>query len=218
MPLASATTAVDIDQWLAGNTAYCARYQARLSSTACEQNRKYSREDLRCEGCGGLHDQPPLPALRLVYPARPEFHKEPEPAPLPGETDTGDVCRDEFASLDQAREEDEDLSLLDDLEIELSAAQLEALCPGLAAEIGELVSEEIPSSEEQARADRRKRKPRRGKVAVFMGRCHRCGQYMVNDRERQFSEKDEGVYRCYTCGWRVSPVYVFNRGNPGISR
>jgi predicted SprT family Zn-dependent metalloprotease len=46
---------------------------------------------------------------------------------------------------------------------------------------------------------------------VFMGRCPRCRGFMQNDRERQFNERDEHVYRCFTCGWRTSPIYNENR-------
>jgi hypothetical protein len=186
---------------------------------ACGQNRGRSGSDCRCEGCGGLHEQPlPLPALRLISPARPEYEEEPEKTALPDAPDAAECHQDEFTSHDQVLAEAEDLVFLNDLDIELSDEQLEAFCPGLSKDIGELLTEETPLLDEKARPDRRERIPHRRKVAVFMGRCHKCGGYMANDRERQFSEKDEEVYRCFTCGWRVSPVYAFNRANPGKAR
>jgi DNA-directed RNA polymerase subunit M/transcription elongation factor TFIIS len=216
MPLAIATVATDIETWLAANTVYCSRYQARLSPVACAQNRALRYDDCRCEGCGGLHDQPPpLPALRLVAPTRHASEDEPDTAPL---ASTAEVLQYEVVCFDQVGEADETLALLADLGIELAEEQLEALCSELSEETGEPRTEDTLRLDKEALSDRRDRKSRRRKVAVFVGRCHRCGGYMVNDRERQFDETDEEIYRCFSCGWRISPVYAFNRGNPGQTR
>lgn len=191
----------DAEQWLAANSVYCVRYQARLSMTACDRNRSLSAGDLRCEGCGGLHDQPPpLPALRLVSDER-------------GDTESGaKEDRQSQAANDEPlpAEETEDLSFLDDLVIELSGEQLEEFCPGLPEELAGMSKGEAPLLDEAQPPARLKREAPRRKVAVFLGRCLRCGGYMINDQERQFDERDEEVYRCFSCGWRISPVYVFN--------
>jgi hypothetical protein len=212
MHLAVATTDMDIETWLATNTAYCLRYQARLSMAACGQNRGRSGGDCRCEGCGGLYDQPPpVLALRLVSPARYANENEPDRAILP--VDVEDP-QGEFPNADQIEDESDTLALLADFEVELAEEQLGDLCPGLSGEIGELLAEDTAQMDEEVLSERREKKPRRRKVAVFMGRCHRCSGYMVNDRERQFGETDEELYRCFSCGWRISPIYAFNRATP----
>ena len=67
--------------------------------------------------------------------------------------------------------------------------------------------------EEESPAPRRSKSPSKIKqVAVFMGRCPKCGGYMLNAPERQFDQWDEEVYRCFSCSWRTSPVYEWNRG------
>ena len=49
------------------------------------------------------------------------------------------------------------------------------------------------------------------KFAVPTGVCPRCQGYLVNDPERGDGIWDTGVYRCFNCGHRVSPVYEWNR-------
>lgn len=53
-------------------------------------------------------------------------------------------------------------------------------------------------------------------VRVFMGRCHRCNGYMVHGaKEHHDGATDDEVYRCFNCGWKISPQYDYNRKNPG---
>ena len=56
---------------------------------------------------------------------------------------------------------------------------------------------------------REKKGPRR--FAVFMGRCPRCKGFMINIPERYNDIRDDDVYRCFTCGYRTSPGYQWNR-------
>lgn len=151
--------------------------------------------------------------LRLVSSENHEFQETAEAAGLPEEAVKGDTSAAEYSSFDDMGQEDEDLSLLDDLDIELADESIEDLCPGLSQGINSLLMEESATLQEENRPNLRECRQSRKKVAVFMGRCHRCDGYMLNDRERQFSITDEEVYRCVSCGWRTSPVYAFNQVN-----
>jgi len=103
------------------------------------------------------------------------------------------------------------------------SSQPEVLDPSLVypdvdeEELDDLLSELFPAvSEEQddeqlKRALRRMRKPRQRKIAVYRGRCRKCGGYMAGDLEGQFADRDEEAHRCINCGWRTSPQYEWNR-------
>lgn len=64
---------------------------------------------------------------------------------------------------------------------------------------------------EELEPERPPKQDKHRKVAVFMGRCPRCAGYMLNAPERQYSVRDEEVYRCFCCGFRTSPSYLWNR-------
>ncbi len=211
MQLAAVTSDMDIEHWLAENTLFCFRYQARMSPDACKANRKHSGEDLRCENCGGLDDQGTKQVVRLHNLLRSEnIHPLDQGGLEDPEDDEG--TPDELLTVGVPEDQAEDLSCLEELEYELSDVQLEALCLGLSLEMKEILGDETLESEEWPRSDRQaSRKGTTRKVAVYTGRCHRCGGYMVNSPEAQFSIRDESVYRCFTCGWRTSPGYEFNR-------
>lgn len=212
MQVATSTTDLSIEEWLKANTAYCFRFQARMSPAACMRNRSCSRLDLRCEGCEGLFDQPSTkPALRLVPPEHLDVKEAAEDIEAESQPDPEGDFQDEICILDDEEAEDEDLSLLDELDIGFSDEELETILPGFLNEAEKVFTEEAQPIPEETASDTRHGKSRTLKVAVFIGRCHRCGGYMMNDREHQYDETDEEVYRCFSCGWRVSPVYSFNR-------
>lgn len=204
-----ATTYTFADEWIAQNTSLCLRFRTRLTLEACRKMRQQAESfgDLKCEGCRGLDNQPEPFTLRVASP--PKLLKQPSTVPkvLSGE---------EFAALEPEQEGDEGIEgfeALDDAFADLSAEQLEALCPGLSQELAALFAEDEESEPEvERRTERREaNEPPYRKVAVFMGRCRKCGGYMINALERHDGIKDDEVYRCFTCGWRTSPVYEFNR-------
>lgn len=218
MQLAAETSDMDIEQWLTENTTYCIRYKARLSLDACEINRKHSGEDLRCADCGGLFNQGDYMASSLPRLVRPENIDCPGQEASPDDGQNGEDQESELSMEAGPDDPGEDLSCLDDLEIELSDEQLEALYPGFHEEMNEICGSEASENYVVYHGDRRSR--RKGqvlKVAVFMGRCRKCGGYMMNAPEKQFEIKDDSVYRCFTCGWRTSPGYEFNRNDRLLS-
>jgi hypothetical protein len=112
---------------------------------------------------------------------------------------------------------------LGDIELNLDAGvigQLLGLDAALAFELRSLLNgEEAPDETQEQlvaaychKKRERLNKPRR--VAVFVGRCHKCGGYMMNALERHDGIRDDEVYRCFNCGWRTSPRYQFNRAFP----
>lgn len=212
MQLAAVTSDMDIEQWLTENTTYCIRHKARLSLVACETNRKHSGEDLRCADCGGLFNQGTLTTSSLPRLVRPENIDCLSQEALPVDGEDKEDQADELSAEAGPDDPGEDLSCLDDLEVDLSDEQLEALYPGFTDEMNELCKGKASESDAVPCGDRRgSRKGQARKVTVFMGRCRRCGGYMLNAPEKQFELRDDSVYRCFTCGWRTSPGYEFNR-------
>ena len=189
--------ALNADEWLKLNTSYCQRLSAWLTEKACEANRILSfsgKGDLRCKSCNGLGDQinPSNETLTCsLIAALVDVFEADEPP----EECTEDDGEDVFDEMD-CREIDED-----ELDEELAA-----LLPEYQLHIGkdQALSKKKPQAVES-------RRPKQ--VAVFAGRCRRCGGFMINVPERQFDERDEDVYRCFSCGWRTSPEYAWNRKN-----
>ena len=168
--------------WQAANgVAWCNRMTAKITHATCEENQRKFGY-LRCQNCGGLDSQPePRPECPSLVIVR---SKDLEPvATTVIETLTGTGAND----LDET-EIDE---LLADLFQEDEDCEDEE-------------QREVAYLEDAPEATNRR-------VAVYIGRCIRCNGYMANDREKQFDVRDEDVYRCFTCGWRISPRYANNR-------
>lgn len=182
-------------EWQAANgAAWCQRLSATITPATCEQQRISGRaaSDLRCSGCNGLHDQsepqPDRPVLTFVQ----RTAKEPEESPK------ADACNEGVGI--GADDRHESLCQLDDEELDDFLA--------------EMFPDEIDDEEEQGCERHYIEEPPETKgrrVAVYMGRCSRCGGYMTNDLERHDGIKDDDVYHCFTCGWRTSPEYELNR-------
>ena len=185
--------ALNVEEWMKLNTAYCKRLCVWLSAKACEINSQYSNSaigDSRCYGCNGLNDQ----ALPLEVILNKSLH----------------LALEEVLEADTLTENDFE----DDLDIlEISAmdeSELDAALAELLPEYEVALERAVATSERNTRPVKvRKVK----KVAVYLGRCLICGGYMVFAPERQFDEWDDEVYRCYSCGWRTSPQYEWNRNN-----
>lgn len=173
--------------WLAANSALCLRMDARITVTGCLDNQRQSKFDNRCIGCRGLFDQAePVAATPLPL----DFLDEPEESqPAPEETDFW-TASDDHDRLGPDEDELEELLaeyFPDEATVQQTQEQRELTCVN----------------------DQSKDESRR--VSVYVGRCARCGGYMVNALERYDGIKDDDVYRCFTCGWRTSPGYEINR-------
>lgn len=177
-----------IEQWLEEHSQICRRLHVRLAPRACQA--AASADPDRCAGCGGLHDQSG-PVLKLVQETAPGL---PLAASIPVSEDVGTF------SAEEDFPEDQEEFALRPLDIPL----------GLKGELLSIFAE----WDEELLPERKAKKSRRGGVAVFLGRCRRCGGYMLNAIEKQMGTRDEEVYRCVCCGWRTSPIYEFNRNEP----
>lgn len=173
------------EHWVADNTIECKRFRARISHAACSNYQRLSVVKGRDLHCEGCGG----------------LDKQPVPlslrAAVPPEPSHQKVEVDQSKGISEASELDCDVDLDDET--------LFKLFPEFAAELEAM--DDLPPAQEEEPTQHRK-------VAVFMGRCPRCGGYMQNDIERQFAVRDEDVYRCFTCGWRTSPAYKWNRENP----
>lgn len=215
MHLAVSTS--DIETWLAVNTLYCTRHHARLTVAACASNRQQSLFDMRCEGCGGLDDQPP-PALQTLHLLLSGFSDNPP------EQDTEDCASEMMQQLehltDHATDQGSELLLWEEENLLVALDHIESIIPGIAHDVAALVDEDVsqPDSDpgeallnEAAARDRQARSERGRRFLVFTGRCARCDGYMAYDPDKQFDEQDHDSYHCLACGWRTSPTYAFNR-------
>jgi hypothetical protein len=189
--------------WQAQNgAAFCNRMSATITAITCENNRKKTGIDCRCNGCAGLHDQEqPLPkqsAIGWYFDEKPET----EPATPPGSASSA-TKKDALAALDEIIDDLYASPLpgddFDDVELDLDDEQLLALFPELAQSEKEDSEINFPRFIEYQTA-----MPR---YAVYKGRCKKCGGYVENVRERQ----DDNVYRCLSCGWRTGLEYENNR-------
>lgn len=210
MHMATACTPVDYDAWLAENSAYCHRLSARITLRACLENQQLSTgADLRCVGCNGLYDQtaPTAPRLYLVStPIETETAQEPEALT---EVDLSGLALG-ISPENAARILEQNPALV--RELLALASEDDEQEPAVIEEDG--TEEERPA----ARQDRRDSRGHPRQVAVYQGRCVRCGGYVTNDLERHDDIRDDEVYRCLSCGWRTSPAYEYNRKHPGLAR
>lgn len=149
--------------------------------------------DLRCQGCKGLYDQPgpqlERPVLTFVHHAdkAPNELANADASKKGAEIGADDRCENRCQLDDEA---------LDDFLAEMFPNDADEDEDELCRERSYI--KDIPENTGR-------------RVAVFMGRCTRCGGYMTNDLERHDGIKDDDVYRCFTCGWRTSPRYANNR-------
>lgn len=227
MHMAAACNSDGYDAWLSANSAFCNRLSARITLETCLKQQEKSvadQGDLRCSGCNGLHDQlsPPQPRLvsvsiesgTAVEPATNEFEAV--------------IAHTLPAAPEITTDESVDLS---GLSLDISpdiATQILVQNPELAKGLLEMQAGEDEFDPECTEpADGKEEHPAeiqvRGylpekplRVAVYRGRCIRCGGYMINALERHDGIHDDDVYRCFCCGWRTSPVYETNRRNPGL--
>lgn len=222
-PVAVALT--DYDEWYAVHSAaWCHRMAARITAAACERNRKKSRgiwEDYRCAGCGGLDNQPePIrdggPVLMLLPGGLDDYQGPGTRDQGPEDRNQGRGDRDgaeppeqgeerftaEFWEDDDPEEEDAELDLAELAEIDLES--LDPLTRDLLRALHiKIPGEEDPEEEpEQLFVELPDPPERRGKVAVFMGRCVRCDGAMMH-AAREW--RDDENYRCLNCGWYTSP-------------
>lgn len=186
--------ALNTDEWMRLNTSYCNQLAAWITAKTCDVNRLQSNSkggDLRCSGCNGLHDQVQVRDAELSW----LFH----------------VAIAEV--LIAADSSEDDLSQADPETVTGSG-----VCYPDETELDDLIADLFPCDDIDEETDIRMpvyikepyEKPAR-RVLVFMGCCPRCQGFMQNDREQDFSERDEEVYRCWACGYRTSPVYKDNR-------
>ncbi|HEY6872912.1 MAG TPA: hypothetical protein VI298_09330 [Geobacteraceae bacterium] len=192
-------TALDENAWIAENTSFCNRLSARITEDACQNNRQISVKGNGvscCRGCNGIHNQPERRAIQL-------------------QLVTSHASSDDKAELDRFMLDEEDGA---ETEIEVSEGELDYSEAWIDEEdldekLFELFPDlrEINQEREDSPVEARRPRPEKGGVrfAVYLGRCTKCGGYMVNTRERQ----DDEVYRCFNCGWRTSPEYEWNREN-----
>jgi hypothetical protein len=191
-----------------------------MSVNVCEQNQlrsewdptrvvwyewaKQHGGDFRCKGCNGLHDQPQENEKALSSSLKWALE----------EILTVDFSSESEEHVELETQELDDLSMLEGLGLDLTPEQLEALFPGLSSEIKH-ISEDDGDDIDDEEPPRPRWKPREKpqRVAVYQGRCSRCGGYMVNAKEQHFDD----TYRCVSCGRWVSPVYLWNRDNPGLA-
>lgn len=189
---ANVTAKLETEEWLSLHTGYCQRYHALISTDACSKTRQLSSRlrsvDHRCEGCGGMDHQPD-PAARQQ---RIDLLLK-EEAAAAKEVAGGNETLEDLAEV--LMEDDE---IEDELLSELFPELYESVEDGFSSPVDEEISEQG-----------RGLNPR--KVAVYTGRCQRCGGYMKHDIEGEGGSRDDEVYRCYNCGWRTSPGYDWNR-------
>lgn len=119
-------------------------------------------------------------------------------------TDTVDAAECITDSID---EDDEDQELLSDLFGDAEMEDLDPVMQQLLKAFKSIEEEPVICQEKNYKAT-----SSRYRIRVFEGRCRKCGGYMShNYRECQGPTIDDEVYRCFNCGWRVSPIYSENR-------
>ena len=189
--------ALPSDNWLEQNALFCNRFHARLAPGACVCNRE-GKAAQHCAGCNGLEDhQRELPRSEPVI-----FFSEPDPEEL------DPLSRAFVAALQGILDCDEWEVLIEEPEYYPDANLAKVELNGFYHNLLSLLEDDQEESEEP-RPVPEKKGPRR--FAVFMGRCTRCSGWMVNAPEFYDAIRDEAVYRCYSCGYRSSPSYKWNR-------
>ena len=213
-----ALTTTELEGWYREHeTAWCHRFSSRITLTACRKNRVRSMGacgDNRCAGCGGLDSQPDpndrqKPVLTVIDGGRRD----------PLNDDLMQALHDVLDGIEETDEEPAgfpvDLSLYGaglDEEYPLAALLLSVseLDDGLEEE--EELEEIEPERPELVDPPERARR-----YQVYTGRCQRCEGYMMRgEREGRNGVVDHDVYRCFNCGWRVSPAYADNRKHHGV--
>lgn len=184
--------ALDHQAWLKLHTSYCTRLQSWISHKSCDANRERSSSrsgDCRCFGCGGLDNQ--------------------AQSPVPLNSTLSEILEEVLTEDTKTRTTAYHESALTDHDPDEIHAQLMQLFPDLSVLEPSETTDDAADQERQGR--RTKRGYTRRKYAVYKGRCRRCGGYMTNDIEWHDGTKDDEIYRCFTCGWRTSPEYTWNR-------
>ncbi|EKD36403.1 MAG: hypothetical protein ACD_75C01523G0005 [uncultured bacterium] len=200
--------ALSADDWLQLNTSYCKRLAAWITARSCDSNRVLSSSkvgDLRCNGCNGLHDQvlTATPILTdSLHHALAELLEEDTQQEEQSELQNlgDDSGAMDNLSMDEDDLDDEVLALFPELREFFEVREPEQDVP-LTKHLAE---QEVPITRHKVKASNKK-------YAVLIGRCKRCHGYMQNDIEWHHGEHDDDIHRCFTCGWRTSPVYAWNR-------
>lgn len=233
MQVVTLDNSLDYEAWLAVNTAFCTRHRCRLTAVDCDRQRLNSQgehSDLRCQGCGGLHDQPEAIDEIGEYGKATQRHLKLVTPPVSADAEAVldpfavmllSILNEKYDGVEAEFEPmEEELDYVDDYidEDDLDDEVLQ-LFPELRGFIEECNSAPIAAENENLRGKPQlKTKQYRDKYAVYMGRCERCGGYMDNTRETRFAGKwDDDVHRCLACGWRTSPAYAWNRENPHLA-
>jgi len=191
--------------WLSSNgAALCERMRATITHKQCEINKAGSSQatgDCRCNGCGGLDNQPqpaePKPRpLALIWNAeKTPSTGRPSTAIDPAQIDGLSALNEIIHRLYEDPEPEDDF---DDVDLDLDDEELLELFPELAGTKAEITEQFQAFREYQTEAPR---------YAVCKVRCVVCGGYMNNTRERH----DDNVFYCLACGWRTGPEYERNR-------
>ncbi|MBK5274598.1 MAG: hypothetical protein JJE30_06060 [Desulfuromonadales bacterium] len=189
--------AISSDDWLALNTQHCNRYHARMTPAVCTEN-QLKTDNYLCSGCSGLED------------VQWELERR-EPVVIPCAPEADDPMTQALAgALQDILDGKEDEELPEDPEgDELDDELVEEELNGFHYKLLALMDCEPEEPEPERRPNLEHKRPRR--VAVYMGRCPRCSGYVINDPEMQFADRDNEAYRCFSCGWRTSPAYEWNR-------
>lgn len=230
-------TDIDCEAWSHDHDVkWCHRMSAKITPEHCQHNRTYSKStfgDLRCEGCGGLDNQPvvksPGPVLTLITGGANVDRQLSESEFVQGYGDDyadgiwpDRLTRELVAALrsilentDDVGDEGDDesapeaklLSDVENTENELASDLLALLVGANTDESGE----DDVESEVHGRRELLDPVERSRKVPVYVGRCIRCDGYMTHSfREAGDDGIDDAVYRCFNCGWRTSPKYYEN--------
>jgi len=208
------------DEWLSLNARYCNRYLVRLTPANCAANR-IKTDDCRCNGCNGLEDVQREPERTVPV----IIHDEPEPetcctdpmsralAKALYEILAGDEWLDEEPVDDLEDDEEDDLEPQATIPNDTGNGEVDPLIQLL---LGELQGYGGETEPEPLRVEIVEPPERKRHVKVYVGRCLKCEGYMVPAPwEGHDGIADREVYRCFNCGWRISPAYDYNRKHPG---
>jgi ribosomal protein L44E len=217
-----------VEDWLSSNTKFCHLLNARIGHATCLNNKAKAQGEhwgyRKCKDCPGLDNQP-KPSMQQVD----KINNRKQLL-------ASDVAEPEISALTLAYIEvlreilygNEDLSIKVDedfREISITDTATFEEQDGLEDELLKLFPEfsdisgvqnlrknqvyQIAGTVSNSQNGLYKSPIR---IAVYIGRCKRCGGYMVNALEgRQFGRRIDDVYRCFSCGWRTSPQYAWNR-------
>ena len=224
--------AYDYQEWLAVHAGYCRRLAANITHAACQSNQCISsgmNGDLRCSGCGGLDDQPAPEARRTTLTVIEGCHH----SPVPPMEELDPLSRAFTAALQEILDEDREQWLDDELVDGLRDDDLDGSEPQNTLEnagaagldpLTQLLLSELQRDDKENNQEMEtiwleivEQPQRKQRVQVYVGRCMRCEGYMVHAaKECHDGIVDDEIYRCFCCGWRVSPAYDYNRKHPGV--